>query len=125
MKMRYLIVAMLFTLPTIVHARWEQPVNPDRFISVGLNIETSSLSGDFTSISQPNGVAMIERGTAQHDYTGLGANLRFPATRSLTLDFDYLTLDGEASHHRNNNIYREISDLDGYRMKIGVRLYLN
>lgn len=120
--MAWLILALLISVPTFA---WEHPRNPDRFPSIGLRIENHKLGGNYAAVSNPNGVSLIERGSVDDDGTGLGANLRLPVNSGLTLDFDYMTIDGEKVISRNNNIYRSNENLDGYRMGIGIRLYLN
>jgi hypothetical protein len=105
---------------------WERPLNPDRFPSIGLNVDNFHTSGEFTSVSSPNlPLTLVERGPAQDSYTGLGVDVRFPATDSVTLGAGYTHIDGDSVHSRNNNIYRESVNYTGYRLTFSARLYLN
>jgi hypothetical protein len=115
-------VGLLFFLSTIARA---QTRNPDRYVSVGLKVENYYTHGDYTTISGPDSLnQLVERGSAREDYVGLGLNLRIPATDSLTIDFDYMALDGERRHNRRDT-YQDTADLDGYKAGVGFRFYFN
>ena len=122
---KMLAVIVLFSFVATSKA-YEQPRNPDRFISLGLNVENLQQSGDFTAVSMPSVILTdVSRGPAQENYTGIGLDVRIPANDCLTLSAGYMNLVGDSSHSRDNGLYTEKIKFTGYRLNFGARLYFN
>ena len=117
-------IAALLTAST-VHA-WEFPDNPDRFVSVGLNVQKTALSGGQTDVTGPYaGLQTTELGSAKAKSNDVAVNLRVPASNSLTLDLTYVDVQGTQQLDRAGGEYVSTSHLDGYRASVGLRYYFN
>lgn len=124
-------IATLLTLlvSTSAHA-YEQPGNPDRFVSMGFNVRNIALGGNRYETSLPGGaMALLESGPQDNDVHSLGLDLRIPMTRSLTFNLSYDSIESETTYNRRGSdgsqIWREATKLDGHAIGLGVRIYFN
>jgi hypothetical protein len=125
--MKTIIATIVVTLSLAAsHAfAWDIPENPDRFPSVGLNMSNAALNGPRSEIDGPARRQRIQHGDESSDLHSLGADIRLPATQSLTFTVSYDHLEGSSHFEREGGIYKQSSNLDGYRWGFGMRLYFN
>lgn len=117
-------IAALLAAST-AHA-WEFPDNPDRFVSIGLNVQKTALSGGQTDTTGPTPTFQLtERGSAKASSNDVVVNLRVPASNSLTVDLTYADVQGTQQLDRAGGEYVSTSHLNGYRASLGLRYYFN
>lgn len=122
----FLLCFGLWSLPMSRANAWEFSRNPDRFPSLGFNLNNSHLSGTRGEVDQPTTILTRNQGgTDIIDTYAVGADLRLPVSDqwTVTLLADSYSLD--SSFHRNGDAYRESQKLDGYRYGINLRLYFS
>ena len=120
--MKSLVIAVsLVTLASITLNAWEFPNNPDRFMSLGLNLTSQSAEGEWESPTHP------EWGNQDTEarLRTLIFDVRIPVSNSTTFNVAVGTLDIETESDRTFLLYAEKEDMKGGIFQIGFRHYLN
>lgn len=123
--MKSLVIAVASLLISTVASAWDVPGNPDRFVSVGLNVSNSSLKGDHSELDGPPHVQQIQRGHEELESHLIGVDLRIPTTQSLTFNLSYDYAEMNSRYDRSSQLHKVSSNLDGYRWGVGMRFYFN
>jgi hypothetical protein len=123
--MKKLLLIFILVSPVTSYA-WEKPRNPDRFVSFGFNVSQSDVDGQRAEVNQPSAILTnAYLGSDEVSLHSIGADVRFPATNSLTLSLSYDKLSTEQTFLRQGGVYKESTNMDGQRVTFGLRLYLN
>lgn len=104
---------------------WEVKDNPDRYISIGLNVSQEHLAGDNNNLLNPNTASeTLQPQTESLNLGAVGYDVRVPMFKQFTFMFSYekLTLDSELI--RSGNTFQSHAGLRGDRFSMGVRFYL-
>lgn len=104
----------------------DSSLNPDRFVSIGVNVQKYAASGGQTDLTGPYpGLQMTERGSGKESSNDVAVNLRIPTSNSLTLDLTYVDVRGVRHLERSGGMYVSDLHLEGYRASVGLRYYFN
>lgn len=124
--MKYLILSLsLFSVTTISYG-WEFESNPDRFPSVGINVNTTQLVGDRAEIDQPSPILTRNQGgPIKSTYDSIGVDLRLPVSNHLTFTFYGDSIRSDDSFKRKGDQYKETNTVSGARYGFSVRMYFN
>lgn len=124
------LILFAFLIASTVHA-WEFINNPDRFPSVGLHVDNQKLKGNREETvvnSAGQDVPYRHSDETAYQWRG-GADVRLPATQSLTFTVSYDRVETDDWFTRHNTLggdmYKEHKNLKGDNWGIGVRLYFN
>jgi len=122
---KIIMASLLMLLTPLIHA-WECPRNPDRFPSLGLNISTAKLTGDKNYVNNP-GLPNPQpfKDSGHQDFDSVGADVRLPVTDGLTFSVSYDQISANGDYTRDQNIFKQSDNFDGYRVGVGVRMYFN
>lgn len=113
---------------------WEFSRNPDRFPSLGLHVINGSVKGDRYETDLPGTVGSRSQSGPESESTyTLGADIKLPINHGMTLGFFYDQHEIDRVYKRNRAptnttgevIFKETSNLNGYRYGFDFRLYLN
>lgn len=105
---------------------WEFANNPDRFPSVGANVQQSNLSGQRSEVDLPSMNAnRAQGGQETSSLRSVGIDTRLPLNDSLTLSVNYNHLEADSDYLRDPSAFRESKTLTGYSYGFTLRLYFN
>lgn len=108
---------------------WEFTRNPDRFMSVGVNVSKLDVGGKRFEVDQPSDpLTRVNSGPENRNESVYGADLRLPVSDSVTVGLFYDYIDGSNTFDREasgKSIFRQSLDYTGNHYGMSVRFYLN
>lgn len=123
--MKLLIAVLLLSLSSTVMA-WEVEGNPDRYLSLGINVSNANLNGTRTETDfLDSGINRVFKGPSEIGVFSTGVDMRLPVTKAITFTLSCEKIEMTSQYTRNPNPYRESNNLDGYRYGFGARFFLH
>ncbi len=124
--MKTLIACTVLVLQAAISHGYEFERNPDRFISLGFNASLLKVTGSRSEVDLPgSGLERIQHSREEIDIDSQGVDLRIPVHQSITFTLGADQVQYNQNFDRESGVYKQSSNLDGYRYNIGVRLYFN
>lgn len=122
---KFMFLAFLF-VSTQVHATWEQPRNPDRFPSFGVNYSGQNLNGERHEMDSPNPLLSRDQiGPRTSEQQTFGGDFKFPFSDNGTLSFGVDSVTTRSRFTRQDSVYHENEKLTGWKYSVGLRVYIN
>ena len=124
--MKTLIMLMFIAVAAPAHAVWDQPRNPDRFPSFGINYSNQNVYGERHEMDSPNAILSRDNvGESSAKTQNFGGDFRFPFSESGTLSFGVDSVSEWSNFIRADAVYHEKEKLTGWKYSIGLRVYIN
>lgn len=124
--MKYLIAGAVLFLAALNCNAYEQPNNPDRFISAGVNYGMGSGDGSIDNTNNPNTpFALSYTDQREVENRGVGLDLRIPTSRSMTWTLSYLRTNTELKLHGDQSAIEQTEKFSVNTYNIGLRYYFN
>jgi len=124
--MRYLIAGAILMIAACKCSAYEFPDNPDRFMSVGVNLGITRGDGTVQSTTNPNthqAVSVLDNGDLDND--AFGFDLRIPTSNSTTWTLSYARTNTITQLQREANTYQQREKFTANTFGVGLRVYFN
>lgn len=120
--------AILITILFVpVLGAWDVTGNPDQVVSIGFNVMNASIDGQRSETDLPGNLTSqrTQLGFEERDLYSIGGDIRIPVQRSLTVNLSYDSISENGKFTRQGGVFQEKTNLDGYKLGFGMRLYFN